>query len=287
MDLLINIIELALLLVFGFTVTTFTIALYEWANSIGRPIRQILGMANLWLALRLIISEYLALIITLLLYPFGFLNLPEGQTPEGKKPVILLHGLFLNRACWFAMKLRFRLHGISDLHTLNLSPLKDVESVTEIVARKVDSLRHERGIEKVNIIGHSMGAIVARNYTQIRGGARKVEKCILIGAPNQGSKLAPFALTTLGETLLPASDFLSNLNKQGFPQTVDYLNIYSRHDNMVIPATSSSLTDIRNIELTGLGHNSLLYNGKTFREVIIFLNSADHENAQDQQPQEG
>ena len=70
------------------------------------------------------------------------------------------------------------MQGFTDLHTIYLPPSRDIETLTERVALKIDSLRHSRNCAKVDLIGHSMGGIIARNYVQIRGGADKVDKCI-------------------------------------------------------------------------------------------------------------
>ena len=108
------------------------------------------------------------------------------------------------------MRLRLKMLGFTNLHTINLPATRDVETLTEKVALKVDSLRLTCQCEKVHLIGHSMGGVIARNYVQIRGGADKVDQCILLGAPNKGSKLSPFAIMKLSEAIMPGSEFLAN-----------------------------------------------------------------------------
>jgi hypothetical protein len=41
--------------------------------------------------------------------------------------------------------------------------------------------------------------------------------------------------------------------------------IHSRHDNMVLPPENARLEGVENIELTGLGHATLLYHSKTVK----------------------
>jgi pimeloyl-ACP methyl ester carboxylesterase len=43
--------------------------------------------------------------------------------------------------------------------------------------------------EKVNIVGHSMGGLIGRNYVESQEGG-KASKLLMVGAPNQGSTLA-------------------------------------------------------------------------------------------------
>jgi len=122
-----------------------------------------------------------------------------------------LHGLFHNRACWLLVLLGLRLNGVRSLYTINLPPWKGVESLTERLAKKVDELRLASGCDRVHLVGHSMGGIIARNYLQIRGGAAKVDRCILIATPNQGSRLAALALSPLAKALIPGSKLIKRL----------------------------------------------------------------------------
>ena len=91
---------------------------------------------------------------------------------------------------------------------------------------------------------------------------------ITMGSPHHGSKLAPFAVSPMGKTLLPGSDFLHQFNKTRWPQEVPAVSIYTRYDNIVLPAESAKMTGARHIEVEGMGHTSLL-----FHPNAIFDNS--------------
>jgi triacylglycerol lipase len=245
---------------------------YETANRNPSLLNGRFKTARLWVAAKLVTGEFFSLCTIILTLPFGFSSSPK--TPEGTRtgiPIICLHGLFHNRAAWLWYKYRLRSRGLTDLHTINLPAWKDVETLTERVAMLVDELRQQRGIEKVHIVGHSMGAIIARNYLQIRGGAEKVDRCVLLGAPNAGSKLVAFVVTALGKNLMPGSPFLAKLNAQPFPKNVRLTNIFSRHDNLVLPFESSILEGQNNLEISGVGHNALLFHSKAFRAVHAAL----------------
>ena len=282
-----RILEFFLLAVLVVMLLSFTIFLYEKSNRDDIQIKSLITVGNFWLTLRILAFEYLCLLVTLLLWPFGFVKWAEsGDDAEKQTPVLFLHGLFFNKACWTVMKWRLKVLGVTNLHTINLPPTRDIETLTEKVALKVDTLRHTYGCDKVHLVCHSMGGIIARNFVQIRGGADKVEQCILVGAPNKGSKLAPFALTKLSEAIMPGSEFLTNLNGKPIPKKVTLTNIYSRHDNMVIPFDRAILDKAINIELTGKGHNSLLYDNSVFKHILSIL-KACHAHDSDQQPQAG
>jgi triacylglycerol esterase/lipase EstA (alpha/beta hydrolase family) len=278
MIILYEILSAIISLVVGFVIVSFTFCWYETANRNPSLINGRFKTSRLWLAFKLMIGEFISLCLILITNPFGWSNRPDRPASDQTgTPIILLHGLFHNRAAWFWFKFQLRRKGLSDVYTLNLPAWKDIETLTERVAMLVDELRHKRGIAKVHLIGHSMGGIIARNYVQIRGGAQKVDRCILLGTPNSGSKMVPFVVTNLGKNLMPGSAFLTNLNAQPIPQEVQMTNNYSRHDNLVLPFENAILDGATNTELTGVGHTSLLFHPAAFHACHAALteNHAD------------
>ncbi len=250
---------------------TFAMAWYEYANRDPQLLKTRLAPRRLLFATVLIAVETASLTLTILLQPLGWLNRKEKLSSEQQQPIILLHGLFQSPACWLWFKFCLRRQGFSNLHTIALPPWKDVEILTERLARRVDELRQANGLQQVHLIGHSMGGIIARNYLQIRGGAHKVDHCLLIATPNGGSKLAPFALSSLGKLLMPGSPFLQRLATAPLPPEARISTIYSRHDNMVLPYEHAQLDGARNIELTGSGHTSLLFSRRVIRNIVELL----------------
>jgi len=253
---------------------SYTIAWYENANRFPELARQRFTPRNLLLTVSLLLSETFWVTLNLLLYPLGWLPRSE-RVEEGagatQRPVILLHGLFLNQACWSLLRWRLRRAGFYRVHTLNLPPWRDVERQTEMVALLIDQLRHRYHCDQVDLIGHSMGGMIARNYLQLRGGETKVSTCILLGTPNTGSRLAPFALSPQGPLLQPGSPFLNRLNSASWPEGPRVINIFSRHDNLVLPALNARLEGKENIELDGVGHAGLLFRHNAFAHLLATL----------------
>ncbi|TYO98284.1 triacylglycerol esterase/lipase EstA (alpha/beta hydrolase family) [Geothermobacter ehrlichii] len=272
MNLLYTLFEILFGLTFLAVLLSCAIAWYESANLRPELMQERFAPRNLLRSLGLIVGETILLYLTLLSHPFGWLPLTEKPVRKtNKTPVLLLHGLFLNRACWWWLRLRLRMAGYRDIFSLNLSVWHDIEILTEMIAKKVDSLRLETGVDKVILIGHSMGGLLARNYIQRRGGAEKVKLCVLLGAPNHGSKLAPFALSPLARHLVPGSDFLRGLNEAAMPPEVRMVNILSPQDNMVLPWRLAELEGSERHELPWIGHNSLLYHPRALRPLLKAL----------------
>lgn len=267
--LFISLLGLIAAIVATVVVLTFAFAWYEHANRKPDLVEKRFAPASLGLAGRLLAQEFAVLMATVLLHPLGWFGVREKPLPatEGT-PVILLHGLFQNRICWLMTRHRLRRHGFRAVYSLNLPPWKDLESLTERLAKKVDELRHAGGVGRVHLVGHSMGGMIARNYVQIRGGGGKVDRCVLLGTPNAGSRMAPFALSPLGKLLVPGADFLNRLAAAGRPAGVRFTAVYTRHENMVLPFDNARLEGVPEIELSGMGHTSLLYHHRAFEALL-------------------
>lgn len=262
--------------VFLVVLLSHAIAWYESASTRPELVPGRFTPERLWLAARLVSKETLLMLITVLLHPWGWVA-PRRVLfdPEGGPSVILLHGLFHNRACWWWAKFRLRRKGLRNLYTINLPPWKNVEALTERLALKIDELRLAGAGDKVNLVGHSMGGIIARNYLQLRGGAERVDRCVLLAAPNHGSKLAPFAISRLGESLVPGSSFLNRINAAHLPHPERIIAIYSRHDNIVLPWQNARLPEARNIELAGMGHVGILYSRSALAALVEGLSETN------------
>lgn len=267
--LLITIIKLTVCLVALVVLLTFSVAWYERANARPDLIERRFTSRGVCIALWLLIQETGCLLLTILLRPFGW---TQPKNPDGEQethpPVILLHGLFQNRSCLYWMQYRLRSAGFSQTISINTPPWRDLEALTEELAKKVDELRIKLKVDKFILVGHSMGGIIARNYVQNRGGAAYVTDMITLGSPHHGSKLAPFAISPMGKTLLPGSTFLKAFNKVSWPKETRAVSIYTRYDNIVLPAESSKMKDAEVVELDGMGHTSLLFHPRSLQAVI-------------------
>lgn len=274
--LLLTIFAILLIIDLLIVVLSYSMCWYEYANSAPQLLDKRFRSKSLRMAGAVIIQETFYNFLTVLVFPFGLLDPRRQPGQRGETPVLLLHGLFNNRASWFWMKWQLRKQGFNNIITINLSSWHNEEVLTELVAKKVDELRHRLGVNKVHLVCHSMGGIIARNFIQLRGGAAKVDNCVFLGSPHSGSKLAPFTLAPLGRILVPGSDFLQRLNTAKPPEGVNTTNIYTRKDNMVLPNTSSELPWGKPVMLDGLGHTALIYRKVAQQAVLEALrNGAD------------
>lgn len=91
----------------------------------------------------------------------------------------------------------------------------------------ISNLKYETGQEKVTIVAHSMGGLVARRYIQIFG-AESVDKLVLISVPNKGitgnvkSYCSFFGAQLECRDMDSESLFINKLNNQGMPEVETY-----------------------------------------------------------------
>ena len=179
-------------------------------------------------------------------------------------PVLLLHGYGCNSGYWAHLvplldDARIS-HACADLEPLG----GEIDGYVPAVASAIDALCRDSGAQQVVILAHSMGGLVARAYLRRHGTAR-VMRLITLGTPHHGTSLANLGLganarqmrrARAGES--PESDWLRALaGEEGDATRSLVTSIYSHHDNIVAPQTSSHLSGARNIALGGVGHVAL------------------------------
>jgi triacylglycerol esterase/lipase EstA (alpha/beta hydrolase family) len=150
----------------------------------------------------------------------------------------------------------------------------------------VESIRSETGHEKIIILAHSMGGLVARAYLRDHGCAH-IAKVITLGTPHRGTALANFGagpnsrqMRWAGSAGSMANNWLRRLEQsESDAVRALFVSIYSHHDNIVSPQTSSQLAGARNIEFHGIGHVALALNPMIQARVIEEILAASQQKA--------
>jgi len=172
----------------------------------------------------------------------------------------LVHGYLCNRALWLWLRRRLRQDAIP-VATVNLEPLfGGIDGFAEQLDARIEALLAETGADRVVLVTHSMGGLVARAYLR-RYGAGRVARLIALAAPNAGTEVARVALGRNAREMEPNSVWLRRLAADE-PQLVPTLSIWSEADEIVVPQDSSRLSRTSEKVLPALGHLAMVFSSE-------------------------
>ena len=223
---------------------------------------------------RTLVEEVLATAVVHAARPVGLVGLPLilPQT-AGPRPVILVHGLFMSRMnfVWLAQKLR--LAGLGPIAGFEYWTLFSVRQSARELGDFVEEVCQRSGATHVDLVGHSMGGIVCRTYTQLDPrAAGRVAHVATIGSPHRGGALDRSPLGGLGQgvrDLGVGSDLLGELAATPIPAGVRAVNIWSWGDALVPGRRFAEWPGAEDIEYDDLGHTALLFSPRVARELIV------------------
>jgi triacylglycerol esterase/lipase EstA (alpha/beta hydrolase family) len=201
--------------------------------------------------------------------------MPDPSPAPAKLPVLLLHGVGCNAGVWSGFRRHLAERGVGPVYALSYGPpLASIERFADQVAERIAAIAAATGAAQVVLVAHSMGGLVARAYLRRYGGA-KVRRLITIGTPHKGSMHAWLMAGASLAQMRPNNAWLADLNgNAGGVEGVPVASIWSWHDSMVTPQTSSRIDWGDNIVLTGVAHNALLDDPGVLAEVVAQIGLA-------------
>lgn len=193
--------------------------------------------------------------------------LRDPRPAPATAPVLLLHGVLCNAGVWLPIVRHLAACGIGPVYTLSYGPpLASIDRFADQASDRIDAILAATGAKQVIIVGHSMGGLVARACAR-RHRSERIRRIITLGTPHHGSVLAYLFFGVSLTQLRPRSEWLTALGDRRLPSDPPITSIWSWHDSMVAPQTSSVLDGARNEALVGIGHNALLGDVNLMRQL--------------------
>ncbi|KND34822.1 MULTISPECIES: lipase family alpha/beta hydrolase [Streptomyces] len=210
----------------------------------------------------------------MLLYPSGMTQerratptLPPADTPrlpaEEKPPVLLLHGFIDNRSVFVLLRRALAQHGGRHLESLNYSPLTcDIRAAAELLGRHIEDICERTGQEQVDVVGHSLGGLIARYYVQRLGGDVRVRTLVTLGTPHSGTRAVPLAdAHPIVRQMRPGSALLEELREPAPGCRTHFVAFWSDLDHVMVPLETACVDHpdlmAQNVRVTGIGHLAL------------------------------
>jgi|SRR5437899_962537 len=205
-----------------------------------------------------------------------------GDVEAAGTPIVLIHGVADNRSIFTLLKRGLRRRGFGRVVGLNYSPLTDdVREVATRLAALAEQICADTGYERIHVIGHSMGGLVARYYVQRMGGDARVHTVVTLGTPHAGTLPARIFPHPVARQLRPHSAVMAELAEPAPGCATRFVAFWSDLDQMIIPKRSACIDhpdlQARNVFVRGVGHLSLPIDGRVVHEISSTLAHLDTE----------
>lgn len=205
-----------------------------------------------------------------------------GDVVAAGTPILLVHGLVDNRSIFTLLRRALQRRGFGRVLTLNYSPFtQDVRSAAARLARQVEQTCEQTGYERVHVVGHSLGGLVARYYVQRMGGDARVHTLVTLGSPHAGTHTAYLWPRRLVRQLRPGSDLLQELAEPVGHCRTRFVSFWTDLDQLIVPKRSARLDHpdlaARNVLVRGVGHMSLPISGRVVHEIARLLAHLDED----------
>src|SRR5689334_633788 len=202
------------------------------------------------ISLRMVGTEVSALGAVALSMPLRFVVERQRLDPtSARPPVVLVHGFLGDPTNLLVMRRYLAARGVGSFATFAYAPRLDYQRLACRLGDVVDAVCVAAGVDEVDVVGHSLGGLVARYLVEIAP-ATPVRRLVTLGAPYFASCLPAHELAIFGA----ADPFIPAPHPDYGP--------YHRNP------------DARTVVVPECGHWGLLYHPTVLRETADFLCAA-------------
>jgi triacylglycerol lipase len=242
----------------------------------------------------------------LVMYPLGFLSAPTRITNEPRyhnlsglspvqrglfhfdvdaaaTPILLVHGIIDNHVIFTVMERALRRRGFQTLSAYDYGLLThNIPRAAVRLGEAIEKLSAVTAYERIHVIGHSLGGLIARYYVQRLGGDNHVHTLVTLGTPHQGTQLAWAApLLPLVRQLTPSSPLIQELAQPAAGCRTRFIAFHSDIDHLVVPGRNAQMEhpdlNVRNIAVRGVGHLSMPHNRRIAFTIAEALRQLDRD----------
>jgi triacylglycerol lipase len=196
-------------------------------------------------------------------------------------PILLVHGIIDNHSIFTLLQRALRRRGFATVSSYDYGLLtRDIPAAAALLGEAIEKLAANSGYERVHVVGHSLGGLIARYYVQRLGGDARVHTLVTLGTPHSGTEVArPLRMLPLLDQLTPGSAVLRELAEPASDCRTRFLVFASDLDHLVRPTSNARLEHpdltVRNVAVRGVGHLSLPNNSSVAFRIASALTELD------------
>jgi hypothetical protein len=203
-----------------------------------------------------------------------------GDVEAAGTPILLIHGMVDNRSIFTLLRRALRRRGFGRIWTMNYHVLThDLRAAARRLEKTVESICEQTGYERIHVVGHSMGGIVARYYVQRMGGDERVHTLVTLGSPHGGTVAAHLIPRGVTRQLRATSDVIAELAEPAPNCRTRFVAFWSDLDILIAPKKNARIEHpdlhARNVFVRGVGHLSLPIDNRVTREIAVTLAHLD------------
>lgn len=189
--------------------------------------------------------------------------------PRDADPVILVGGWMNGDHSWNAWVRSLAVDGVvPHLVTVPGNATGDIDEAARHVAAEVERIRAATGARRVDVVGYSMGGLVARQYAKFHAARDALDAVVTLATPNLG--VGPTALAGVSRAMswlhrvaaghgasqaVRGSRFLERLADRSIPDAagpgVRYGSVFAKVTDGPVTSASARLVGATNVAIEG------------------------------------
>ena len=197
----------------------------------------------------------------------------------GSPPVILCHGFLGTRGTMLPMAKRFQADGsvVFSYHHGTFQ-LQSLRASAHGLVDQLQTLERSLGLRQFDMVGFSMGGLVALHAIKFLQAGRWIRKLALLGTPLDGTWAGLAGVATVGLVspsvwqVLPLSQFLRDIRDAPLPPHLQVRQLHATDDALCpLPRPMAGLDPVRDYVVLPGGHSSLVVARPFYAKIREFF----------------
>lgn len=201
----------------------------------------------------------------------------------GAAPVLLAHGFLGTRGTMVPLARRFQDDGRATFtYHHGTFQLRSLRASAQELSSHFERLSQTLGVPQFDVIGFSMGGLVALHAVKFLQAHRWIRRLALLGTPTDGTWAGLVGVATMGLLspsvwqCLPMSDFIADLRAAPIPAGLRVRQIHGAHDALCPqPKPLVGIDAARDFVVLPGGHSSLVVHPRFYGELQRFFDEPD------------